>query len=193
MTHIQRLLLCVLSVSIVGCTKTNPQTKVEARHEAKTKLEAFQAKTGVVIISGFSNVGTVSGQYGSNVAVESKEFLDASTNKREYGITIEVAKGGEIRQENTSYIDYDEIESLLKGIDYVSKVESSVTKLDNFQADYHTKGDFGVSTFSTAKAKNLAAVMSGAIGPTTAYLSIEKLADLRGLIVNAKAKLDAIM
>jgi hypothetical protein len=182
----------MLCIGITGCTRTSAETKVEASREAKTKLEAFQAMTGAVIIKGFSKIGSVSGQYGGNVSVEGREFLDASSGKREYGITIDVAKAGEVERNHTSYIDYDEIESLLKGIDYIAKVQSSVTKLEDFQADYRTKGDFQISTFSTRKGEIMAAVSGGAFSEVTTYFPLSKLDDLRELIVKAKAKLDTV-
>jgi len=191
MKPVLRLTLCILCTVMIGCNRTNAQTKVGPSQEPKTKLQAFEAKTGVVVISGFSTVGSVTGQYGGTVSVESKEFLDASSGKREYGIVVEVKKGGEIERDNSSYIDYDEIDSLVKGIDYVSKVERSITKLDNFQADYHTKGDFKISTFSS-RGQTMIAVSSGDIGEVSVFFPLSKLEDLRGLIANAKAKLDAI-
>lgn len=191
MKHALKITLCILCTAMIGCSRTSAQSKAAPSQEPKTKLQAFEAKTGVVIISGFSTVGSVSGQYGGSVSVESKEFLDASTGKREYGIVIEVKKGGEIERDNSSYIDYDEIDSLLKGIDYISKVQRSITKLDDFQADYHTKGDFKISTFS-ARGQNMVAVSSGDIGEVNVFLPVSKLEDLKALIANAKAKLDAI-
>lgn len=191
MKHALKITLCILCTAMIGCSRTSAQSKAAPSQEPKTKLEAFEAKTGVVIISGFSTVGSVSGQYGGSVSVERKEFLDASTAKREYGIVIEVKKGGEIERDNSSYIDYDEIDSLLKGIDCISKVQRSITKLDDFQADYHTKGDFKISTFS-ARGQSMVAVSSGDIGEVNVFLPISKLEDLRALIASAKAKLDAI-
>jgi hypothetical protein len=191
MKHILGITLCVLCTAMVGCNRTNAQTNAGPSQEPKTKLQAFEAKTGVVIIRGFSMVGSVSGQYGGSVSVESREFLDASTAKREFGIVVEVKKGGEVERDNSSYIDYDEIDSLLKGIDYISKVQSSITKLDDFQADYHTKGDFKISTFS-ARGQTMVAVSSGDIGEVSVFLPLLKLESLRALIANAKAKLDAI-
>jgi hypothetical protein len=42
----------------------------------KTKLEAFEAQSGAVIIRGFSRIGYLRGVYGGTVTVESKEFLN---------------------------------------------------------------------------------------------------------------------
>jgi len=38
------------------------------------------------------------------------------------------------QQEDNTYIDYDEMDSLLKGIDYLSKVDFTGTSLTGFEA-----------------------------------------------------------
>jgi hypothetical protein len=188
MRYLWWVVIFVLAFVQSACAQTG--AKVESAGQTKTKLELFQARTGVVIIRGFSKIGTIDGRYG-NASVESKEFTDASSGKREYGITIEVVSTGDVKRDNTSYVDYDEIDSLLKGIDYISKIQSSVTKLSNFQADYRTKGELEISTFSSG-GRTLAAVSSGSIGQVSAYFELSKLAELRDLIVKAKTNLGAI-
>jgi hypothetical protein len=160
--------------------------------QPKTKLEAFQAQDGVVIVRGFSQIGEVRGQYGSTVTLEVKEFTNAASAKRELGMTIVVKETLRLERENTSYIDYDEIPSLLAGIDYIAKVTKTATKLDNFQADYRTKGDLRVSTFNDNHGETLAAVASGRIGSTSAYFKLSELAKFRQLVADAKSKLDGI-
>ena len=182
------VIICIPVLASCG----HAQKTQEPAAQVKTKLEAFQARTGAVIIKGFSEIGTVQGQYGTFVTVESREFTDASTGKKEYGITVEVKKGGTIEQENTSYVDYDEIDSLIKGIDYISKADASVTKLKDFEADYRTKGDLEISTFSGSRGEIQAAVSSGTIGKTNAFFPLSKLGDIRNLLVNAKGVLDSV-
>jgi len=111
--------------------------------------------------------------------------------KKEYGITIQVKKEGRYDKENTSYVDYDEIESLISSINYISKVDKTATKFSNFQADYKTKGDFGVSTFSSGE-KIMVAVSSGHIGQVTAFYNMSSLPEIRQIIEKAKAKIDAL-
>jgi len=168
------------------------QKPAVAQKEPKTKIEAFEAKTGAVIIRGFSTVGSVRGLYSTSASVQSREFTDASSGKKEYGIFITVKESSRYEREDSSYIDYDEIESLMKGIDYISKIESSVTKLDRFQADYTTRGDFTISTFSDSSGKIQAALKSGRYAGASAYLSLDDLAQFKSLIQQAKAKIDSI-
>lgn len=156
----------------------------------KTKLETFAAQTGVVIIEGYSKLGTIRGKYGT-VEIQAKEFVNAASGKKEKGITFEVTEAGRLERESRSFIDYDEIDSLLKGIDYVAKIDKSATKLDAFEAEYRTKGELEITTFSSDTGVEVA-VQSGRIGGATAFLSLDHLQQLRALIVDAKATLDAL-
>lgn len=189
MKKISYVLIGMLCVVPLATSAANLKDEIPA---PKTKLEEFSAKTGVVIVRGFEEIGTVSGLYSTSIKVEAKEFVNVSTGKKEYGITINVKKeDGRYDKESTSYIDYDEVSSLISGIDYISKVNNSATKFSNFQADYNTKGDFKVSTFST-NGKILVAVSSGRIGAVSAYYNISSLPEIRGVIENAKSKIDAL-
>lgn len=157
-----------------------------------TKLASFQAKTGAVIISGFSTIGTVRALYGARIGIDAREATDASDGTKIYGVAIEVKEGGTLERENTSYVDYDELESLLKGIDYIAGITRTVTALANFQADYRTKGDLALSTFSSSDGQTLLAVKSGSIGGASAFFRISDLATIRGTIAQAKQVLDSI-
>ncbi len=156
----------------------------------KTKLQAFDALAGAVIIKGYSKIGAVAGM--GQVSIDAKEFTNASSGRSEYGITIQVKEAGRLEREDTSFIDYEEIDSLLAGIDYVKAIKRDVTKLSGFEAVYRTKGDFSVTVFGSNDGKIQAAVSSGRFGRTTAFLPLEKLDSLKALIVEAKKTLDGI-
>ena len=186
------LLLLFFFVSPLSLNAQNLKDQVPS---PKTKLEEFSARTGVVIIRGFEGIGSIQGLYSTSINVEAKEFVNVSTGTREYGITIEVKKeDGKYDKKNTSYIDYDEIESLISGIDYIAKVDKSSTKFSNFQADYNTKGDFKISTFSSPSSldKIMVAVSSGHFGGVTAYFKISSLAEIKIIIEKAKTRIDTL-
>lgn len=160
--------------------------------QAKTKLEQFSAKTGVILIRGFQKIGSAQGLYSTSVNIESKEFTNVTDGSKQYGITIEAFKeDGRYDKQHTSFIDFDEIDSLIQGIDYISKVKADVTKLADFQADYTTKGELKISTFNSGD-KLMAAVTSGTIGGVAAYFNIDDLAKLKELILKAKQKIESI-
>jgi hypothetical protein len=137
----------------------------------KTKLQSFQARTGTVVVLGFSRVATVPGLYGASTDIEARELTEATSGSRAPGVSVTVRESGSFERKETSYIDYDELESLLRGIDYIARIDHNPTKLADFQADYRTKGDLAVSTFSDASGKTMVAIKSGVIRRHQCFLS----------------------
>jgi len=190
MRRIVCLMLSVVALSVLP-RLTAQTVKQDAATGPKTKIESFQAQTGSVIITGYSETGTLMAQLGTQMSVEAREFTNAASGKKESGILIGVKQGGRLDHENSSYIDYDEIESLLRGIDYISKIQPSVTKLSSFQADYRTRGELEVSTYST-KGGIDAAVKSGRYAGVRAFLTLSDLQKFRDLVSEAKGRLDTL-
>src|SRR5262249_7879465 len=120
------------------------------------------------------------------------EVTDASNSAKQFGIIITTQGAGQYAQENTSYIDFDEVDSLLKGIDYIGRVDKSVTKLGRFEATYRTKGDFAVATFGGQRTETMLALGSASFGTAKAYFDVAELPKLRQLVQKAQATLEAI-
>lgn len=178
--------LLALSFPVFAAQQTE-----EAERGPKTKLEAFQTQTGTVVIKGYSEIGKVAAL--GSVEVNAMEFTDATTGRKQSGVLIEITESGRLQNTDRSFIDFDEVDALLKGLDYISKATSDVTKLGMFEATYKTKGYFSATTFSSSGSGEIeAAVKSGYIRPANAYLSLQQLAELRALIQKAKQKLDAV-
>src|SRR5258705_9518272 len=147
----------VHSISLFGallfaslCSAQGQQSKDAPAAPPATKLEAFSAKTGVVLIRGYSTVGSIHGM--GSVSIDAREFRDASNTKLKVtGLSIEVKEAGRLERESISFVDYDEIDSLLQGIDYISKIDQNITPMKSFEAEYKTKGDFSITTFSSTR------------------------------------------
>jgi hypothetical protein len=172
----------------VVCAQTASTSPVQP--VPNTKIEAFSSKTGIVIIKGYSTIGSISGR--GNVSIDVREFRDASSpNKGEYGIAIEVQESGRLTRESRSFIDFDEIDSLIRGIDYLSKVTNSVTQLKSFEVAYRTKGDFAITVYSDSTGGISLAIDSGRIGKTTAFLKVTDLETLKTHILEAKRLIES--
>jgi len=183
--------LCLILVAgVLVCGGASIQKPKLPAQGQETKLEAFEKQTGTVIITGRSDIGKISAM--GSVSVVCIEIIDVSTGQRQMGIVFEVKASGRYERSDNSFVDYDEIESLLNGIDYVSKVTPNSTKLSRFEATYKTKGELSIVTFNSISGKFEAAVSSGSIGAASAYISKAKLTELRSIIAKAKEKLDEI-
>lgn len=161
-----------------------------SKSQPSTELEAFAAQTGAVIIRGYSELGKISAL--GTVEVDCREFINAQSGDKSHGLAMKVIESGRYEKSDSSFIDYEEISSLLSGIDYIAKIDTSVTQLKNFEATFTTRGDFAVTVYNNSKGKLGIAVSSGRIGKATAYLNFEQLSQLRTLIEEAKTRIEEI-
>ena len=108
---------------------------------APTKLEAMLAVRGAVIVRGFSDVGGVDLGDNSGVGVQAVEVADVAKNAREHGLAVAVRQGGNNGRTVVTYVDYDEIDTLLTGIEYLQRVDNSVTPLPRYEARIKSRAD----------------------------------------------------
>lgn len=182
----------LLSLLLLCTTPLSGQESKQPPKEPQTKLGAFEAQTGSVIVRGFATIGNIRAKYSTTVTVDAREFSDAASGRKEYGISIEINEKGTLERRSTSYVDFEEIDSLVKGIEYIAKVDKASTKLEHFEADYRTRGDLRVGTFSDSSGKIEAVIVSGYAGRVTAYMPLSELKNFKDLITRAKQRLDSI-
>ena len=161
--------------------------------EPRTKLEAIEGGYERVLIKGFSQIGSMRVR-GSDVRIDALELKDSSSSMRATGIAIAMREpSGERPSENRAFIDYEEIDRLLKALEFASKVNETVTKLVGFEARYRTLGDLEVVVFRQGRASGTAAsVTTGVCDRVTGLLTLDELELLRAHIVEAKARLDEL-
>ena len=155
-----------------------------------TKLEAFETNTDTVIIKATAPIGTVPA-HGGEVSVRCREITDAGTGRRESGIVVDITFGGPM--EAGLLIDYDELDSLLDGMEYLGKLDWSVTSLPDFHAVYTTKGGFRAGARGSRRTGNIEFdVRNTRVNSPRLPLSRDQLGQLRSLVEQAKAKLDSL-
>jgi hypothetical protein len=95
--------------------------------------------------------------------------------------------------EATALIDYDELDSLLDGLEYLGKLDWSVTSLPDFSAVYTTKGGFRAEARGSRRTGSIEfAVRSTRVNAPKLSLSRDQLGQLRSLIEQARTKLDSM-
>jgi len=88
-------------------------------------------------------------------------------------------------------VDYDELDSLASGIDYISKVTWGVTQLNSFEASYTTRSGFRVIAHSDRRQEMVNTFIEFGDGPRIPA-TVDQLAQLHSLVTQAKASLDAL-
>lgn len=201
-THSFALILLLLTVFAARASAQQQQQQQQqssstatpapqpADYEPLTRLEALDTQIGAVVVKNFTYVGSVTG-FGGIAMVTSYEFVDVQTGHKEYGIGVEVRETNRSEREARTYVDYDEIEALLRGLDYISRIDKS-SSLENFEAQYRTRGELTVSTFLRPNGTLQSEVAIGLFRKAAITISLGKLADFRKLLADAKATIDKI-
>lgn len=155
--------------------------------EPRTKLEAFEERYSTVLMKGFTQVTAIEVR---GVRVDAVELRDIPRATRVMGIVVVLGSASEKPQENRAFIDYEEIDSLLSGIDAVSRVNETMTKLVGFEGKYRTLGDFEISVFRQTRTGTAVSLTTGVCNQARVTMSLDDLARVRAMLVDAKAKLD---
>ena len=137
---------CVVLLAASGfCAGTAP---AQVTNVPLTKLEVFEAQTGMVMVKGSGQIGSLA--VGAlNLTVISKESMNVGTGRKQYGLAIEVGENNLLVWKKV--VDYDEIDSLVNGLNYLSIIDDKVTALPAFVAGYVTKSGFRVGAFTSQR------------------------------------------
>jgi hypothetical protein len=138
--------LCVVLVAVSGLFTCAVPAQVT--NGPPTELETFEAQTGKVIVKGAGQIGSLAVDQ-LNIVVISKESLDASTGSKQYGMAVEVVANDQ--QVWKRVVDYDEMDSLLNGLDYLAKIDYKVTSQPTFVAGYVTRSGLRVGAFTSQR------------------------------------------
>jgi hypothetical protein len=157
----------------------------------RTELDAFEARAGVVIIRGSADIGAVTTATGT-VAIRCKESVEATSGRKQHGIAVTLA--GTVGQSDTTIIDYDELDSMLSGLDFLANANWSLTSLPNFDAVYSTRDGLQAAAYSSQKQPGTlgASLKSSRVVRVRISLSPQEFVQFRGLMQQAKSKLDAL-
>jgi hypothetical protein len=193
---IMRRFKIVLAGLAVGCSlalSAVAQELVCVTNAPATIIENFELQTGTVIVKGFNLVGTIT--IGSGViSVRTKESNDVNHGQKVYGLALGwsgATQSGGLIPKNFMAVDYDELESFINGISYVSNVTYDVTSMSGFEASYLTKSGVRVSAHSDRRQGGINVFLQFGDWQRV-QLNSDQLAQLKSLIVQAKASLDAI-
>jgi hypothetical protein len=157
--------------------------------EPRTKLETFDIKHATVLLKGFTRITVPEVR---DVRVDALEMRDLSNASRATGLVVAVRASDEQAHEERAFVDYEEIDSLINGIDGVAGANETMTKLAGFEARYRTRGDLEIGVFRQTRTAIAVTLTIGICDAITVPLTLDDLAKLRAMILGAKARLDEI-
>lgn len=159
--------------------------------EPRTKLEDLETRYERVITKGFTRYTTLRVS-DVEIRLDAVEMKDTANSSRAIGFVVALRELGERPHENRSFVDYEEIDRLIKGMEAASKVNETMSKLAGFEARYRTLGDLEIIVFRHTRSGIAASVTSGICDQVTANMTLDELDKLRGYLIEAKGRLDEI-
>ena len=159
--------------------------------EPRTDLERVEDSGGLVI-KGFTRITTVDVRGVRVDAIEMRGFVNPNYTRVAKGLVVALREGGERPNSDRAFVDYNEIEYLLNGIDVISRVDETATKLPGFEARYRTSGDLEISVFRQTRSGTAVRMTTGICDQATVSMSLDDLAKIKALIQEAKTRLDEI-
>lgn len=189
--------LACLPVLLLLCSTAVAQRQyVPETFEPKTQLEALQLRVGAVVLRGTQRAGTVRGQGQGQIEVDALEVIDTGTGLKARGVALTVEEGGERGEraergrEVTAFVDYEELDALIKGFESMTRFDRSETQLPSLEASYRTRGDLVISVFSTRGGLVRCVVSAGEFAPARVVIMSEGIESLRSLLNAARNRLD---
>jgi hypothetical protein len=181
-------LFCVLGI---GCAiAAMPVAAQETNDLPRTRLESFETNTGIILIRGFGQVGSVAAN-NRTIMISCREDLDPAGGQREYGISVSIATSA--GREERVIVDYDELDPILNAIDYLNRLDWTITSLSSFDASYTTKAGLRVSAMGWNRTGTIEFALRGPrMVDAPILMTRDELAHFRGLLEEAKRKLDGI-
>ena len=185
------MLFVLLTSSVVSVLAQKPKSESRFHRTCDlvgplTKLEEFDARWETVIVRGSTHVMTLNGRDGT-VDVDAIELRDESNGTRATGVIVELRDSAKV------FIDYEEIDPLIAAWDRVARTDDTITKLNNFESHYRSRGDLEISVFRQTPGGAVAGSVSGGVCTRVKILlSLDELTKLRFMISQAKARLDEI-
>ena len=163
----------------------------------KTRLEAAATAKGVLVVGGFTDIGTVNGEDGGSVKVTAVEYTNSATQEKRYGMVVAVHQPQGNRTAK-SYIDDDELDDILAALQSMGRLDHTVTQLADFTARFRTRGDMEIGNAASDGSREMVVRSvqiehaSGEIIWATVHQPLARLSDLYQLISNGKQALDKL-
>jgi hypothetical protein len=176
---------CVVLIA-AGCALAFA-ARAQDTNALKTEIGIFESQTGVVIIKGFGPVGSVS-TGAAVISVRCKESSSAATGHKDYGIAVVI----DVNQwRGLAIVDYNELDSLLNGMDFIGKITYGVTSLPGFEATFTTKSGLELIAFGNKQQGGIRTFLQYDDSPRISLTS-EQWTQLANLIAQAKTSLDSL-
>jgi hypothetical protein len=152
-----------------------------------TEIENFEQHPDAIMVKGFGEIGSVSTE-GGTVSVRCKESNNVTVDKKLYGISVALeANGGH----GSLVVDYDELDGLLRALDFLGKISYQVTPMPGFDASFTTRSGLRIGAHCDRRQSAIQLYLQFE-DTERIPLNPDQFTQYQNLINSAKTSLDAM-
>lgn len=160
------------------------QAKEEEKpKEPPTKLEAFLAKKGKIVVKDTYRLGTLKKlgiiEFSALVLYE-----PGMESQRIKGIRVEITEPGRVERKRVSFLDLEEIESVSKAITYMADLAEKwkgQAREAYTEVTFSTKGDFNIGFFQSSEKRSVY-VHTGYVVHASSFMEVEDFPDIKSIL-----------
>ena len=150
-----------------------------------TEIENFELQTGAVIVKGFSDVGSVTTE-GGVVSVRSKESNNVWLGRKMYGISVALDAN---QIHGYLVVDYDELDSMIRALDYFGKISYDVSPMQGFDATFTTRSGLRIGAHTERRQTGIELFLQFS-DAVRVPLTAAQFTQFQNLIGQAKSSID---
>lgn len=158
---------------------------------SKTSLESFSARSGSILEKKWFDIGEMSK---AEIKIRVLQIKDLTTNQKTAGAVIEthIPYGSSYNVQNrTAYLDMDEIDGLIKAVNYI-KANLDTVPLEYTELKYTSRGDFEFGVFLQNN-KWTVYLQTSDYSNSTVYLKVTEIDYFLQRIIECQTKLNQLM
>ena len=185
MKFIKVLAMAMLGAAWLGTTASAQSTNIYPT--TSTDIGTLESMTNVLIVKGFGAGDTVS-LGGGVLAVRLKESYIPGDGQKFQALVLDFVQDG-VHQR--AVVDYAEIDSLLRALDYIRTATYDVTGLPGFEATYQSRDGFRVVGLGSHRQSSVQTFVQFD-GCQRILLDSDQMSQLRAAIAQGRNTLDGL-
>jgi hypothetical protein len=154
----------------------------------RTYFDAFNQTPDALLIRGMSIIGVLNNQINYPVEIRVERLSNEQTGKSIYAVGLRTKIG---QATLVDYVDYDELDPLIRSIPLISQANTSVAPLDSFETVFRTRSGLSIAKVGKTT-KTVISMTSGDVNAVRNQMAPFVLDDFERYMVAAKAKIDAL-
>jgi hypothetical protein len=186
-------LMFILSLGLTAITaeaQNLTTTVVQLTNAPRTYFESINATPDTLLLKGSTVIGNLGGEITYPVEIRAERVTNPQTTNNVYAVSLRTKFDEHFTQ--VDYIDYDELDPLIRGVQSIAQATSTVTPMDNFEAVFRTRSGLSIAKLGRGN-KVVIAITPGYTNIVRNQMASFVLDDLGRNLTAAKAKIDNII